>query len=195
MKIKYIFGLIAIILLLSISGCNDAGEVVEDNSTDNSVSGASTTENQNTDTADQGENSTNQTDNNIDVKDLYDQLSEEAGLNTGDDDNNSEENNNTTANTQTEYIIVITNFKGDPEDLEVKTGTTVTIMNEQENFKHVVGFRKEVDGAYSGNDAIDDWHPLLPGESYEYTFEEAGNFQWLSKSNYPDTTGEIVVTE
>ncbi len=186
MKIHYIFGLIAIVLLLSISGCKDAGEVVEDNTTDDGVSGASTAENQNTDTVDQGNDST---DNNTDVKDLYDQLSEEAGLDAGEEENSTEDT------TETEYTIVITNFKGDPEDIEIKVGDTVTILNEQENFKHVVGFRKEVNGIYSGNKAIDDWHPLIPGESYEYTFEEAGNFQWLSKSNYPGTSGEIKVTE
>jgi len=199
MKIHYIIGLVAIVLLLSISGCKDTGEVVEED--DNGVSGATTSEDQKdateTEQTDDSTEQENQTDDEeeVDVKELYEQLSEEAGLNTedSDEDNTSEESSEeATADDQT---IVIDNFQGDPEDLDIKVGTTVTFVNEQENFQHVIGLRKEVNGMYSGNDVVDDWHPLLPGESYEYTFEDVGNYQWMSKSNYPDTTGEIVVTE
>jgi plastocyanin len=179
MKIRYLIGIIAVCLLLAMSGCKNAGEVV------NTPTGNVAQENSTAAQEDANEAGTETTD----VKELIKELSEEAGLPT-----ETEETEDAETVTGSEAKIVIDNFQGTPEDLTIKVGTTVTIVNEQENFKHNVGIWKKIEGNYVKT-ALDGYHILLPGDSYSYKFNETGDYKWLSKSNYPDTSGEIKVTE
>ena len=181
MKFKYLFGIIAIVLLLTLSGCK-SGEVVDENLSGNTVSESG---------GDEGidvEIEQETTDENLSNKELIEKLSKEQGIVVDEDEEE------TVAESE-DVTITIENFEGDPEDVDIKVGTTVTFLNEQENFKHVIGITPWENGKYTSKPIENEWHPILEGESWSYTFEEAGKFRWLSKSNYPDTQGEIEVTE
>ena len=193
MRAHYIIGIIAIVLLLALSGCK-TGEVIE---VDNVVEDEATEE---------AGGTANSEEEDVDVKELIKELSEEAGLEPEEDTteessddstetDSSEESDATEEESSTDAkTITIDNFEGTPEDMDIKVGETIKFTNEQENFQHVIGILPEVNGKYSSKPS-NGWHPILPGESYEHKFEEAGRFQWVSKSNYPDTKGEIEVTE
>ena len=177
MKSYYIVGVIALVLLLAISGCQNAGEVVEEE-----VTGEATKESGGSEVSEEQEE--------IDVKDLIKELSEEAGLETEEDEDEADEEEATSGET----TIVMYKFQGTPEDLDIKVGTTVTFVNEEDNFMHIVGVRVWAGSKYSLQ-PVAGYHELLPGESYSYTFNETGKYQWLSKTKYPDVSGEIEVTE
>ena len=90
------------------------------------------------------------------------------------------------------HIIIIDNFLGNPEDVNIKVGDIVRFVNEQDNFKHIIGIREWIDGEYE-RAPIDDYNPILTGESYEYMFKVPGDYLWFSKANYPRTSGQIKV--
>ena len=91
------------------------------------------------------------------------------------------------------YTIVIDEFIGEPTDLDIKVGDSVEFVNEQRNFKHIIGIREWIDGEFE-KAPIDDYNPIVTGESYLYKFERTGQYLWFSKANYPRTSGEIIVT-
>ena len=180
MKFVYIIGIVIVMLL--ISGCK-VGEVVDvesDNSTiieeSNDKSGGEEKE--------------------LSTKELVEKLTKEAGLDaeeTGDEGKNVKEESNSSSSGKTRTITIV-NFKATPEDLDIDVGTTVIFANEHENFKHIIGVRKEDDdGTYPIN-PIEGYHSLIYGESYNYTFNDAGTYEWLSKTKYPDVSGEIEVS-
>jgi plastocyanin len=171
MKTCYLIGIIAIILLLCLAGCKNAGEVVEDETVEEEVSGAATVE-------EEGE---------VDVKDLIKQLTEEAGLETEEEE---EEEVVSTGKT-----IVIENFRGNPEDLTIKAGTTVTWENGMTFMNVIIILPQKNDSNKYETKWINDLVELWVNESYSYTFEEAGNFKWGSKTKFDKTYGFITVTE
>ncbi|MBR9691460.1 hypothetical protein GOV06_01615 [Candidatus Woesearchaeota archaeon] len=171
MKSHYIIGLIAIVLLLSLAGCKNAGEVVEDE-----VSGAATAE----------KVSEEETAEEVDVKDLIKQLSEEAGLET------EEEAEEVTSESA---IIVIEYFKGSPEDLNIKAGTTVTWDNQMSYKNIVIILPQREDSNKYETKWINDLVELWVNEEYSYTFEEAGSYKWGSKTKFDKINGIITVTE
>jgi len=187
MKINYLVGIIAIILLLALNGCS-SGEVIDGAATNEGAGGSEgEAEDIEVEVEQDGDSEVTEEQQEMDVKDLIKELSEEAGL------DSDEEEEETAEVVSGDVSIVIDNFQGDPEDVEIEIGATVTFVNEQENFKHVIGINGWENSKYSSKTIDDEWHPLLPGDSWSYTFEEAGNYRWVSKSNYPDTQGKIIV--
>lgn len=202
MKTRLIFGVIVIAFLFMISGCSqENGEVVDEDTLQGTAGEGGPEQAEETDedatediveeVEDTAENLTEETD----VKELIKELSEEAGLDTENMTEEEEETEVEEEATAENRTVVIDNYKGVPSDFSITAGTTVTFMNEQENFKHIVGIRKWEGTRYPQTTVDGDYHPVLPGDSWSYTFEEAGKYQWLSKSNYPDTSGEITVIE
>jgi plastocyanin len=81
--------------------------------------------------------------------------------------------------------VKIENYRFDPPDLKVKTGTTVRWTNAEKRASHSViwlgpgGFESE---------------RMFPGESYQRKFEKAGTYPY-SCGPHPEMKGAVVVTE
>jgi plastocyanin len=89
----------------------------------------------------------------------------------------SNTNTSTSANT-----VTIQNFAFNPATLNVQVGTTVTWINKDSTTYHVVSDTGAFD---SGN--------LASGQSYSFTFNQAGSFPYHC-SIHPSMTGTIVVS-
>lgn len=81
-----------------------------------------------------------------------------------------------------EFAITIADFAFSGVT-EVPVGTTVTVTNEN-----------GVSHTWSSVDDVFDSGALAPGDSFEFTFTEAGSFDYLCNF-HPSMTGTIVVTE
>ena len=91
-----------------------------------------------------------------------------------------------TSNAEMANEVTIKGFEYGPEAVEVKVGTTVTWTNE-DGVEHNV---QTLDGApemFKGK-------LLKQGESYSYTFEKAGTYNYQCNP-HPDMRGAVVVTE
>jgi plastocyanin len=128
------------------------------------------------------------------TKDLIEQLSKEAGLTDDDgeetDEDDEEEEEEITG--PEEYTIVIDIFTGDPEDLTVTEGSSITWINNHPNFIHLIGIRPEFESGTHG-DSITDKNRIYQNETFTYTFDEEGLFQWYSETKYPESSGLITV--
>ena len=82
-----------------------------------------------------------------------------------------------------EVRVAIVNFAFDAATIEVPVGTTVTWTNDDAT-PHTA----------TSVDKIWDSNILNQGESFSYTFEEAGTFDYLC-SLHPSMVGQVVVTE
>ncbi len=80
--------------------------------------------------------------------------------------------------------VEISNFAYSPKVIEVKVGTTVTWTN-KDGVKHDVK---------SDNGNTLDGPLLAKGETWSYTFEEAGTFDYHC-SPHPYMKGSVIVTE
>ena len=89
--------------------------------------------------------------------------------------------NNQTSN-QGPNSVAIKNFAFDPATLNVQTGTKVTWINQDSNTHRVVSNN----GAFESGD-------LTNGQSYSFTFNQAGNYPYYC-SIHPSMKGTIVVT-
>ncbi len=69
--------------------------------------------------------------------------------------------------------IEIIERRASPLVAEVSKGTTVTWVNKDTNLGHVI----IIEGLNNERKRIN------PGESYSYTFENTGNYRWLSQTN------------
>ena len=195
MKIQYIIGIIAIVLLLTLSGCGTTGEVVNEND----VSSEEIAEEETI--ADESSEESNEYEG-MDTKDLIKKLSEEAGLSTEDESVEEEE---TTEENETEeeetvesdaFEVIIESFKGNPDDFTIKVGRTVKWTNNMDNFKHaILILPKKNDSNKYETKEINDLVYLLHGESYEYTFDEAWEYKWGSKTKFDKVNGIITITE
>ena len=79
--------------------------------------------------------------------------------------------------------VDISNFAYDAETITVTKGTTVTWTNQD-----------TVDHTVTGTDGGPDSALLSKGQSYSYTFDEVGTFEYFCKP-HPYMTGKVVVTE
>ncbi len=79
--------------------------------------------------------------------------------------------------------VNILNYKFDPETLTVPAGTTVTWTNHDEVPHSVMSSDKR----FTSSGGLD------TGESYSYTFTEAGTYAYYC-SLHPFMTGKVVVT-
>ena len=82
--------------------------------------------------------------------------------------------------------VTIKGFEFGPQAIEVKVGTTVTWTNEdsvEHNVETYEGAPEEIKGKL-----------LKQGESYSYTFEKAGTYNYFCNP-HPNMMGAVVVTE
>ena len=115
----------------------------------------------------------NDNDEETNNKDLINQLSQEKGLDTSDSSSSS-------SSSDGEQILIL-NFKGTPETLEVTAGTTVTWRNE-DIYGHKIGIFKLTEG------------PVLhKGDTWSYTFAEPGEYLWMSMG-HSKTNGNVIVS-
>jgi len=199
MKIKYLNTIIIVCLLILISGCGGKKDdmtsenIVQsiDDGQDDSVVIVGSGEVRDTDsnTADSGDESDvvvidgTGTDPDF-VRDLIEDL---VGDTTTVDEADAGDE------VSEEREIIIENFRGNPKDLTVEAGTTVKWTNMM-YFQHIIIILPEEDGIFS-NRWINDLKEIWYEESYEYTFEEPGKYQWGSKSKFDITKGLIIVVE
>ena len=111
------------------------------------------------------------------------------------------------ASNTTEYQVIIENYSFSPQEITVKTGDTITWIN-NDLVKHTVT------SWYDWGDEDDVWNTSIgqywdsgdiePGGKYSRQFDQAGDFQYLSLPLYfillnlhrlePGIQGRIVVT-
>lgn len=80
-----------------------------------------------------------------------------------------------------EYEVLIEDFKFKPETLQISVGDTVTWVN-MDTAPHTA----------TSNDEGFDSGSLSEGESFSFTFEEAGNYDYIC-TFHPNMKGEIIV--
>jgi len=178
---KYLF-LGFTIILLFLSGCNEEETVtgnVVDNLGDDDLEEREDLEG-------------------LSTKEMIEKLTEEAGLE--DESDNSEVEENTTEEDVVEETgprtidISIYNFKGTPDDVSIKVGDNINWTNNMLNMKHVIViYLKNDDGTY-GKAHINDKVIMLPGESYDFEFSEAGEYKWYSLTKADKIKGIISVS-
>jgi len=78
-----------------------------------------------------------------------------------------------------------------PEQLYISKGTTVTWVNEEDQFtRRVVHMPKDVTGKILFQSG-----PLSPGESYSYTFNEPGRYVYADPQHGAGRSPFVDVTE
>ncbi len=118
---------------------------------------------------DKEDGATQQVTSSTDVKSSDQTTDQQANTNSG------------TASQATE--IAIENFAYSPETITIKKGTTITWTN-KDSVGHTV----------TGEDGGPDSDSLAQGESYSYTFNEAGSFSYFCKP-HPNMKATVIVTE
>jgi plastocyanin len=81
--------------------------------------------------------------------------------------------------------VKISSFNFSPATIKIKKGTKVTWTN-QDSVAHTVREADGKDGPKSDN--------LAKGDSYSFTFSEAGTFKYFC-SIHPDMKGTVIVTQ
>jgi len=183
MKAKYIAGIIAIVLLVVLSGCQKA---------DVEVSGATVKDRTDNLTGKEETNKTEDSNDGLSTKELIDKLTEEAGLDSEKEDEAAKE---TSKAVSEEATITIINFKGEPADLNIKVGTTVTWKNDMDNMIQIIVILPKREGGVYSSKEINELVRIMPGDSYSFTFTEEGSYKWGSKTKFDKIYGFIEVTE
>jgi plastocyanin len=88
------------------------------------------------------------------------------------------------ADGEEEVTVHIVDFAFEPATITVEVGTTVTWIND--------GPTDHTSTAYEGGDKIWDSEILSAGQTYSYTFEEAGSFPYLC-ALHPSMTAQLEV--
>jgi len=180
MKLKYVILSVMLFAIVFAAGCKtevlpvEDDVIIEKEETDSSDPGGETDEESTDDTS--------ETDTDEETTD--DEATEDS----------SEADENVTATSNETKEIVIKGF--DSADLTIKAGDTVKWTNSMENYKHIIIIlpsKEDGEGFKSVwiNDAFEG--TILPGESYEYTFNETGDFKWGSKVKFQNIYGIITV--
>jgi len=100
--------------------------------------------------------------------------------------NNQTNNFSPSAQTDQEKVIItIKDSSFQPDNLTIKKGTTVVWVNEEDALHHIIN---------TPNGDIFESNDLKKGESYSFTFNESGNYDYYCKIN-PVMAGKIVVIE
>jgi plastocyanin len=86
-------------------------------------------------------------------------------------------------------VVSITDDGFDPSTLTVSSGTKVTFENESSDDSWPASDAHPTHQLYPGFDAK---KPLLPGDSYSFTFTKTGSWGYHNHLE-PDVTGTIVV--
>ncbi len=103
---------------------------------------------------------------------------------TGSGNNNSSQSNTTNSNQAAEGKINIHNMMFTPSQITIAKGGSVTWTNNDSITHTVVDDLSNVGGPNSGD--------IAPGQSYSFTFEKTGSFQYHC-SIHPSMRGTIVV--
>jgi len=85
--------------------------------------------------------------------------------------------------------VAMENTAFNPQELTVEVGTTVTWTNE-DGFAHTV-----TSGTPDNPTDLFDSGNVASGDTFEFTFEETGTYEYYCKLHTPDMTGTIVVNE
>jgi plastocyanin len=199
MKIKYLMGIIMICLLVFVNGCSKgtggSGFVVDNI---DEVSGSDTVDIVEDDVQD---SDSNEQDDVVVIE--YDdetnaELVAELMKDLVDEDKQTEEEqeqDEDTESTGEKKEIIIENFRGDPKDITIEKGTTVKWTNMM-YFNHIIIILpKRDDNTYSNSWINKDLEQLWYEESYEYTFDEVGNYKWASKAKFDITNGKVAVVD
>lgn len=88
---------------------------------------------------------------------------------------------------QNQQTVSILNYAFDPATVSVKSGTTVTWVNNDPVPHKIVSGTGSADGLFGSNN-------LAQGESYSFTFATAGTFDYFCQI-HPSMKGRIVVTQ
>jgi amicyanin len=107
-----------------------------------------------------------------------------ANMDMGEQSSQSTGNSNSTSDASTTNTVTIADYEYAPKNITVKKGTTVTWTN-QDSVAHTVTAK-----AGSGPDSS----LLAKGQSYSYTFNNVGSFDYYCKP-HPYMTGTVTVTE
>ncbi|TGC10757.1 hypothetical protein CUN85_04155 [Methanolobus halotolerans] len=91
--------------------------------------------------------------------------------------------NQTEEEEEGETVVIIDEDGFNPSEIEISVGETVTWINQDDSVHTVTGDALAFD---SGE--------LAEGESYSYTFDEAGTFEYESEEDFL-LSGTITVTE
>lgn len=91
------------------------------------------------------------------------------------------------ATADTFRVISLKDLNVYPEELEIKVGTTVEWRNVNDEFNHIIGWKNQKGMGVTPE-------PILPGESWSYTFTEPVELKWFSTAR-PTIQGTITVTE
>lgn len=193
MKLKILF---VILIVLFLVGCkagvdktNENASVGEGTSVDENVTLETPVENETTSVEPEtAENETvdttePETTEEIDNKKLFEEL-----LGGGDEEEEVVETPESGLKN-----VIIENFRGEPEDFSITAGTTVKWTNLMYNYQQIIIILpKNDDGTYSSH-WINDLVELNTNESYEYVFNESGNYKWGSKTKFEKIQGIITV--
>lgn len=205
MKIKYLIGIIMICLLVFVNGCSkgdDSNNLIVDDL--NEVSGStvedevqdSEAESQDSDSNDQDDIVVIEYDAETNaelVAELMKDLVDEDQTEVGTEEDSGEDSTEEVASEEKE--IILENFRGDPKDITIKKGTTVKWTNMM-YFNHIIIILpKRDDNTYENRWINDDLEQLWYDESYEYTFDEVGNYKWGSKTKFDITNGKVAVVD
>ncbi|MBW2981894.1 hypothetical protein KY343_03385 [Candidatus Woesearchaeota archaeon] len=211
MKLNYLNITIIICLLILISGCGSSDNDVEEEESfivedidevqNNSVViiGSGEARSQNSDSAEETEEEDSnvavieydeETGTNADlVRELMEDLVDQDAITEEEDSTEDEET------VDEEREIVIENFRGNPRDIIIEKGTTVKWTNLM-YFKHIIIILPERgDGTFENRWINEDLVELWYEESYEFTFEEEGKYQWGSKTKFDVTKGVVTVLD
>lgn len=85
--------------------------------------------------------------------------------------------------------VTMQNISFTPDDIEVSAGDTVTWVNEEESASHTVtaGSEDDPSGKFdSGN--------LDPGDTFEFTFEEPGTYEYYCDVHPGSMSGTVTVS-
>ncbi|MBW2993091.1 hypothetical protein KY317_00785 [Candidatus Woesearchaeota archaeon] len=120
------------------------------------------------------------------TKDLIEELSEKEGLIEGEETAEGEK-----LPEKKDYTITIDMFTGDPEDLTIAVGSSVTWINNHPTFIHLIAVRERLDGNYG--ESLTEKNKIYGNQTFTYMFEEPGTYQWYSSTRYPASSGTIEV--
>jgi plastocyanin len=201
MKIKYLIGIIMICLLVFVNGCSkgdDSDNLVDDL---NEISGSAVEDGVQDSEAESQDSDSNEQD--VVVIEYDDktnaELVAELMQDLVDEDNAEEESSDEEAYDEEVVVnepkeIILEYFRGDPKDVTIDVGTTVRWTNMM-HFNHIIIIlpKRKDDNTYENRWINEDLEQIWYDESYEYTFNEVGNYKWGSKTKFDITNGKIVV--
>lgn len=84
-------------------------------------------------------------------------------------------------------VVSLKDLNAYPTEMEINVGTTVEWRNINDNFNHIIGWKNQ-----KGMGVVPE--PILPGESWSYTFTEPMVIKWFSTAK-PTIQGTITVVE